>query len=99
MYEQLINPLKVRLMRKEISPEEARAELHAMATSDSYPVRLQNLVLEQLAWNEPSSLLKDSDTVALRQTVSRPSDRLRRGAMAAILDRIISHTAFKAADA
>jgi hypothetical protein len=95
MYERLINPLKVRLVRKEISPEETVTELRAMAEDERYPVKLRAHILDELAPTEPPTTRDDSATVALREALRQPSDKIRRNAMAMMLDRIIETPAMK----
>jgi hypothetical protein len=95
MYNKFINPLKVRLLRKQISPEEALKELQAMTDDERYPVQLRACILDELASIEPSSTAKDSAREALRAALRQPSEELRRDATAKILDRIMASPAVK----
>jgi hypothetical protein len=91
MFQASIQPLKVRLRRALISPEEALNELRAIAKQERYPVMLRARILEELApLCEATSTPEDSAVNGLRAALKQPSEKIRREAAAMIFDRIMA---------
>ncbi len=95
-FERWIQPVKVRLRRKLISPEEALKELRAIADDGQCPPKIRANILEELdALSTPAPDFEDSAVDGLRAALSQNSEKIRREAVAMILDRIMAPPAIR----
>jgi hypothetical protein len=95
-FERWIQPLRVRLKRELISPEQALEELRSIANNAQCPVRLSGHISEELDHlYQASSGLGNSSSDALRAALGQPSENIRREAVDIILNRITAPHAIK----
>jgi hypothetical protein len=96
MFELSIHPLKVRLLRDLISPEQALNELRAIAADERQSVKLRAAILDEL---DPllgdTSAPEDYAANGLHAALGQKSESLRREALVIILDRITASPAMK----